>query len=252
MAVSPNNSYRTKNPGRYFGPGAGLGLLHRARGDRFNRFVSETYAKTASTPDGYGANVFIPPLKAGGMGASVQLSVSAVGSLLQGGPMEGSAAITLTESVPDLSLTIGMSGTAAIELTTAANLAGVIEMDGAATITFSADGANLGSIIPIEGAASFSMTADANLKGLMSMSGESTSFTALSPQSLAAAVLAANVEGAIDVVGALRVILAPLAGKATGGGTGTITFRDTTDTKDRLVLSVDVDGNRSSVTLDPT
>ena len=252
MAVTPNSNRRTNNPGRYFGPAMGLNVLFRGRGDRFNVFVSESYAKTASVPDGYGASVHIPPLTAGGMGGSVALSLVSSGDLLQGGPMEGAATVTISESVPDLSLTISMSGSAAVELTTEGNLAGVIGMDGTATVTFSADGANMGSIIPIEGSALFGLTGTADLKGLMSMSGESTSFTELSPQSLAAAVLAASVEGSIDTGGALRVILAAVAGKATGGGTGTITFRDTTDARDRLVLSVDVDGNRSSVTLDPT
>jgi hypothetical protein len=167
--------------------------------------------------------------------------------------MEGAAAVSIAEATPDLSLTISMSGDAPVALTAADwDLALTLAMDGAATVSLSADGWNLGSIIPVEGAATFAFAVAADLKGLMSMSGESTSFTELSPNSLAAAVLAAQVEGAIDTAGALRVILAAIAGKASGGGTGTITFRDTTDTKDRLVLSVDVDGNRSSVTLDPT
>lgn len=150
-----------------------------------------------------------------------------------------------------MSLTTAMAGTAAIELTVSdGNLALTLGMEGSATVTLSASDWNLGMIVPINGSTSFAFSPEANLKGLLSMSGESTSFTELSPNSLASAVLAAQVEGAIDVGGALRLMLSPLAGKATGGGTTTITFRDTLDTKDRIVATVDSSGNRSAVTLD--
>ena len=59
-----------------------------------------------------------------------------------------------------------------------------------------------------------------------------------------------TVEGALDEIEALRLVLAALVGKATGGGTATVTFRDTGDSKDRIVLTVDSSGNRSAVTLD--
>lgn len=59
-----------------------------------------------------------------------------------------------------------------------------------------------------------------------------------------------TVEGSIDEIEALRLVLAALVGKATGGGTATVTFRDTGDTTDRIILTVDSSGNRSAVTLD--
>jgi hypothetical protein len=49
---------------------------------------------------------------------------------------------------------------------------------------------------------------------------------------------------------ALRVVLSALAGKLSGGGTTNITIRDATDTKNRIVATVDSDGNRTNVTLD--
>lgn len=51
---------------------------------------------------------------------------------------------------------------------------------------------------------------------------------------------------------ALVIILAALAGKASGLGTTTATFRSIDDTVDRIVATVDADGNRSAVTLDVT
>ena len=49
----------------------------------------------------------------------------------------------------------------------------------------------------------------------------------------------------------LRIILAVLAGKSTGGGTSNLAFRDIADSKDRLSEQVDRKGNRTEIfTLD--
>jgi hypothetical protein len=48
----------------------------------------------------------------------------------------------------------------------------------------------------------------------------------------------------------LRGMAAVLMGKSSGGGTATVTFRDVNDVKDRVVATVDVDGNRTDVVLD--
>lgn len=61
------------------------------------------------------------------------------------------------------------------------------------------------------------------------------------------------VEGAYDEIEALRLMLAVLVGKSSGGGTATITFRDTADGIDRVIATVDANGNRTvSPTLDVT
>jgi hypothetical protein len=49
---------------------------------------------------------------------------------------------------------------------------------------------------------------------------------------------------------ALRLMLAALAGKASGLATTTAVFRDTNDSLDRITATVDADGNRTAVTLD--
>jgi hypothetical protein len=59
------------------------------------------------------------------------------------------------------------------------------------------------------------------------------------------------VDTGIVLTDALKVILAALAGKATGGGTTTISFRNTDDSETVLTLTVDDDGNRSTVVLNP-
>ena len=44
-------------------------------------------------------------------------------------------------------------------------------------------------------------------------------------------------------------IITALALKATGGGTSSISFRNYGDTKNRLTMTVDEDGNRTAVTI---
>lgn len=64
--------------------------------------------------------------------------------------------------------------------------------------------------------------------------------------------VAAGVETNRTVRQSLRLMLAALAGKASGMATTTAVFRDTNDSKDRITATVDADGNRSAVTLDAT
>jgi len=50
----------------------------------------------------------------------------------------------------------------------------------------------------------------------------------------------------------LRIFTAALAGKAAGGSTATITFRNIADDTDRITATVDASGNRTAITLDGT
>ena len=51
---------------------------------------------------------------------------------------------------------------------------------------------------------------------------------------------------------ALKIQLSALAGKISGAGTTTITIRSADDSTDRIIATVDTNGNRSSITLDAT
>ncbi len=69
-------------------------------------------------------------------------------------------------------------------------------------------------------------------------------------------VLASNFEqdgeAGVTVAEGLRMTTAALTGKLSGAGTGTETVRNLFDTKNRIVYTVDTDGNRSAVTRDLT
>lgn len=69
---------------------------------------------------------------------------------------------------------------------------------------------------------------------------------------IADAVLAKSVEAGLDVTGALRLILAALVGKVSGAEGTTITFRSVGDSKNRIVATVDANGNRTAIAFDAT
>ena len=66
------------------------------------------------------------------------------------------------------------------------------------------------------------------------------------------AILDETVEGTYTLRQMLRLALAALAAKCSGGGTTTITFRDLNDSKNRIVATVDANGNRTAVTVTAT
>jgi hypothetical protein len=60
-----------------------------------------------------------------------------------------------------------------------------------------------------------------------------------------------DIETGLTLRQALRVVTAAVAGKVSGAETTTITFRNAqADSKDRIVATVDANGNRTAVTLD--
>jgi hypothetical protein len=65
-------------------------------------------------------------------------------------------------------------------------------------------------------------------------------------------VLDEVVEGAYTMRQFLRLFASALAAKLSGAATATVTIRDVSDTKNRIVATVDADGNRAAVVLDVT
>ena len=93
----------------------------------------------------------------------------------------------------------------------------------------------------------------ANLDAAVStraVAGDAMALTAGERTTLTAAIWAYVIEGTHTAAQYMRLFAAALLGKLSGAATATNTFRDTGDTKDRIVATVDADGNRSAVTLD--
>lgn len=59
-----------------------------------------------------------------------------------------------------------------------------------------------------------------------------------------------SIEGSLDHQEAMRLLLAAMAAKLSGADGTTVRVRDTLDSKDRIVATVDEHGNRTAVTLD--
>ena len=76
--------------------------------------------------------------------------------------------------------------------------------------------------------------------------------TTVDNTAIANAVLAGGDIDGYSMEEALKICAAVLAGKVSGAGTNTVTFRAADDSKDRIVATVTGDGNRLSVTIDAT
>lgn len=66
----------------------------------------------------------------------------------------------------------------------------------------------------------------------------------------AANVLAGVIEGTITLKQVLQAVLAFVAGLTNGAATATLNFRNNADSKNRIQMTVDSDGDRSAVSLD--
>jgi hypothetical protein len=240
------------------------------------------FARTASCPDGYGMNTPFPPVKAGGISgwSKPVAQVSMTCNLLNGGAMQGAGSMELSAPDGNLSMIVSMSGTSAVATLTGSNMVLRLTVGLSGNGSFQITGTNnLALIVPFEGAGSVvTMGVGAtDLRGLLSMDGEWTPFTELSPEGLANAVWGSLVDqyqgdgtmgkalgtastGGVDlglmasavwshsVEGLtaeeiLRVMLAALAGKRQGLGTGTELYMAQDGVTPRITLAPDQYGN---------
>ena len=84
----------------------------------------------------------------------------------------------------------------------------------------------------------------------MSAEDVATEVAAPSADTIAAQVWSQAIEAGLSAEEVTRIMFSVLTGKVSGAETGTERFRDVADTKDRLVVTVDDDGNRSAVVRD--
>lgn len=210
-----------------------------------------------SFPVGYGfGTALIIPLKYGAPGAltTVYGEGNVTGSLLtvktMADTMTGVGTInsaTLQVLAKSIAALVGSGVISNAQLRTVSRL--LASLSGTGTIS-----ANLSAAIKINAALSASASMSPNLKGKGSLSADLLPFTELSPENLSLEILDQQlVESGLSVREALRLISAALAGKVSGAGTATVTIRNAVaDSKDRIVATVDVNGNRTAITTDVT
>lgn len=161
----------------------------------------------------------------GDLSGTGQLIISMVASLV------GSGDITNADAVAFLQLAASLAG--------AGDIAASLNALGAAAAALSGDGEAAATINALGTlAASLVVTGDA-----------------LSTANVADAILDAlnGIEQGLTVREAIRLIAAATAGKVSGAGTSTVTFRSAeADDRDRIIATVDGSGNRTAITTDLT
>jgi hypothetical protein len=227
----------------------------RARG----AFFSTAWQPKSGLPDGYRPPYcWVIPIKAGAL--SARKNITGEGELtitsLAGG-VNGAATIAGTGE---------LIGTGALIISMAAALSGSGTISGAALQAFlqlaaalSGSGGLAGQLTAIGhlaavltglGASSATINALGELEASINVTGD-----VLTTANVASAILDAvnGVETDLTVRHALRLIVAATAGKISGAATTTITIRNAVvDDKDRIIATVDGDGNRSAITYDLT
>jgi hypothetical protein len=137
------------------------------------------------------------------------------------------------------------SGTISADLTAVAIMQSALAGSGSIT------NAQASATIPITAGLNGSCSLSPEIKGYGRLNADITPFTELSPENLAAQLLDNNdIETNYSMREALRLIMSSLAGKLSGAETTTVTIRNVTDDKSRIVATVDSNGNRTSVTYD--
>lgn len=255
-----NYSVLAKDPGRSIGGGA-IGLGNN-RSD-FNKssqargaFAGSEWEPKSGVPDGYRPPYsWVLPIKAGALSARNNIVGSGDASISMAGGVNGTATLTGAGSLTGvgaliISMAASLSGSGTISSATlqaflnlAASLAGEGDLSGLVTAIGHHTAALSGS-----GTATATATALGTLAAAITVTGD-----LLTSANIAAAILDATdgVEVGLTMRQALRVIAAATAGKVSGAETTTITFRNSmADDTDRIIATVDSNGNRTAITLD--
>lgn len=194
----------------------------------------------AMTGDAYAEAVLVYNRIGAPAGASIAADIAEIEVETDGigSPMQAGATVVLTDG----SLTTTKLGTFVLAKTT--NLTGLNDIAATAIVSAGAittSGGKVSGVITVD-----ALTANNDKTGYALTAGERDSIAA------ALLDLAAGVETGRTPRQALRLMLASMCGKLSGAATNTVSIRDTNDTKNRIVGSVDADGNRTAVVLDAT
>lgn len=287
MALLGNYSVIHKSPARFMSGTSVSSEKSRDNksGSNRNRFMS--FAKHNATPSGYTPPYCFVIAQIGGGLASfteIQSVINFNNPDLNSGVNADSAfsaSISITQAQLDQIVSLVASITGSISITSA-ELAAVSELVAAISASMAVTDAQLGAVVSLVASLSAAGALTADNFATSAMSADISSLTALSPQTLAAAIwnsLSADynvvntmgeklndagsasnpwteiIEGSYTATEVLRLLLAVASGKTTitdnGNGTAVVRFRDLDDTKNRIVA--DMTGSvRTTVTRNVT
>ncbi len=253
MALLQNQTINAQYP-RRFNNGVNSGERSMwGRSDLRNVFFAPGWDQKSGIPSGHLApSSWVLPQQTGGMSShNSAVGVAAFsGSIAEGRNIAGVFAGAAT-----------FEGTGQLVVSGVGSFAGVAAFSGNVT-------AALGATGTFDGAASFagSLLATGNMTGAFagvasfgaveyavgSMAGSFAPAVTLEAAGFSSYLLdQEDIESGLTLRQALRLVAAATAGKLSGGGSSTVTIRNAVeDTKDRIVATVDSQGNRSVLVYD--
>lgn len=238
--------------GKYFGAGGySIGRLSHTPAIAINRFFYTT--EVDSQPPGAGSpDAILLPLKGGSLSTYGKISGAGdlAAHLISGKALSAALSGSGTISGANLALIVQLAATlSGVGLISQATLQAISSLSASLSGSGTISEAQLGAIVQLAATLNGSGTISAaTLRGIASLSSsiEIAQTTGISVND----ILGGEVETGFTIQDALRLILSAVAGKVSGAETTTITFRNVVDDKDRIVATVDSNGNRSSLTYD--
>jgi hypothetical protein len=257
MALIGNYSLLNRTVYRQFTGGISSGYIEctNPNGALKNRFLGGFNPKNGMFTGYLPPMSFVMPMKPGAMGSFVQANgniLSTFAQMYAGLNIEGTslASITVTNAQLDQIVALVASGLISI-VSTNGGLSAAVGMDALTSLNLTVSSAQLGGIFDVSASGTVSLTPIATLTALAYMDALAGGATPLSPEGLAASLLDNNdIETGYSMRESLRLILSALSGKVSGAGGSVISIRDVNDTIDRIIATVDSNGNRSSIIID--
>ena len=200
---------------------------------------------------------WVMPQKNGGMASLKYLSGLVTFSGEGSGGLNAEASISGSITVTNAELGLIVSAEASLSASgsiTNAELAAVLDMianalSASGTLNTPILGALAGLSAGLSG--TITVSAASMVDSIGYMEADILPYTTLSPEGLATSLLDNNdIDTGYSLRDALKIILAATAGKVSGAETTTITFRNLPDSVDRIVATVDSNGNRTALTYD--
>ena len=260
MALIGNNSILNRNANRQFTGGAAsgyYGAFNPANAQK-NRYSQFAFYDWTSTPNAYRENMaWVMPIKPGGMSSKYQsypTLTKSTATLVNAQYMTATGNLVLSVGLANLGQLAPATATGNLSLTkVSATLGGSFAGSATANLSLTKVTASMGGKFPGSGIANLSLSGSCIAHALGQCSGTAGGPEPLSAAGLAQALLDNNdIETGYSMRNSLRLVLASLAGKLSGAGTSTIAIRDINDAVDRIVATVDSNGNRTAVTKDLT
>ena len=186
--------------------------------------------------------------------STITLTGSALGQLISAGIATGTITLAGT-ATPAALLSAVATGTVTLTGAAVSKGTGTFTGTGAISLAGTVDSQGYGYIVATTEESGLTPTGIAN--AVWAALASSNNVAGTMGEKLNDAGSASNpwtevIEDSMTAAEVLRVIASALAGTVSGAGTGTETFKGLDGTTDRIVSTVDNDGNRTSVTLDGT